>query len=548
MTIRTISLLIMLMFTAFSCNKGSRIIINPETDSNNTNGSLFISSIELADTATIVYFDSYMRAGNWFRISSETTLVGSSERVYNIISCEGITLDKKEYAPESGHTPFAIFFEPLTSVEKIVNFKEGDNDGDYRITGIKLYKVKQPAKNLQCILKGKVIDRPNSNILVLSKKREDTRTAKVVYIPIKAGEFEYVLNCDYPQEYELAFQDELLNGAWHPVSFISEQSTIYFTLFPMDKHSQNNIEGSDLNTEYREIEAKLTEYIEPLYKSLNEKQEALMSNNKYFTPEAAAIRNQIDESYKEGNREKAQSFQEKFNKIREAGKDLTPDAVALQKEAEIIKEKFSLLKEQYVNEHLSIVGYGLLVQSAWENVHYTKTDIASFVDLYNKVYSQKFPDHPYTEEMNRIIVGASNIKLGGSFIDFTAPDLKGSLVTLSEQIKDKIALIHLWASWCGPCRKHGKEMIPLYEAYKDQGFTVVGIAREYDSSAAEAAVKLDGYKWLNLVEVNDKEMIWTKYGLGNAGGGDFLVDKNGVILAVNPSAEEVESILKKLLL
>jgi hypothetical protein len=36
-----------------------------------------------------------------------------------------------------------------------------------------------------------------------------------------------------------------------------------------------------------------------------------------------------------------------------------------------------------------------------------------------------------------------------------------------------------------------------------------------------------------------------KYGIGNSGGGDFLVDENGVILIINPTAEEVETILKE---
>ena len=110
--ISIISLLI-LLFAVFSCNKGFRVIINPETDSNNTSGSLIFFSVKLINTAIVMHFDSYVRQGSWFQISSETTLIGNSEKVYKIISCEGITLDEKKYTPESGHTPFTIFFEPL---------------------------------------------------------------------------------------------------------------------------------------------------------------------------------------------------------------------------------------------------------------------------------------------------------------------------------------------------------------------------------------------------------------------------------------------------
>ena len=88
-------------------------------------------------------------------------------------------------------------------------------------------------------------------------------------------------------------------------------------------------------------------------------------------------------------------------------------------------------------------------------------------------------------------------------------------------------------------------MIPLYEKYKDKGFTVVSVARESRQKDMEAAIKKDGYPWLCLLELNDAGKIWEKYGVGNGGGAIFMVDKEGKILAVKPSAEEVEAILKK---
>ena len=89
------------------------------------------------------------------------------------------------------------------------------------------------------------------------------------------------------------------------------------------------------------------------------------------------------------------------------------------------------------------------------------------------------------------------------------------------------------------------ELIPVYEEFRDKGFVVIGVARERNTSAAaEAAIKLDKYTWENLVEINDKEQIWAKYGIGNAAGSDFLIDEKGNILAVAPSIEEIKNFLK----
>lgn len=70
------------------------------------------------------------------------------------------------------------------------------------------------------------------------------------------------------------------------------------------------------------------------------------------------------------------------------------------------------------------------------------------------------------------------------------------------------------------------------------------MAREYDNAdAMKTAIKRDGYPWLNLLELDDRLGIWKRYGIGNAGGGRFLVGRDGKILAVNPDAAQVEAIL-----
>jgi peroxiredoxin len=175
--------------------------------------------------------------------------------------------------------------------------------------------------------------------------------------------------------------------------------------------------------------------------------------------------------------------------------------------------------------------------------HPEESRFAVYEDIYKNIYKNKYPDHPYTDKMEMYISGISLI-VGGKYIDFTAPDADGKDFKLSEQIAGKIALIDLWASWCGGCRLTSKSMIPVYEKYKDKGFTIVGIAREKSVIDMVRAAERDGYPWLNLVELNDRGKIWQRYGVGNAGGSTFLVDQTGTILAVHPTAEEVMAILE----
>ena len=197
--------------------------------------------------------------------------------------------------------------------------------------------------------------------------------------------------------------------------------------------------------------------------------------------------------------------------------------------------------EEYIRSDLSIVGLFLLQRKAlW--MEHSEADDSLSIALYNEVYQPQFPHHPLSKQIE-LWIQSRGIKVGSRYIDFSAPDLNGRKHTLSEEIAGKVALIDLWASWCGSCRRTSKSMIPLYEKYKERGFTVVGVAREEKRENMERALAQDGYPWLNLLELHDENKIWSKYGVDNAGGITVLVDRDGTILAVHPTAEEVERIL-----
>jgi len=190
------------MFIISSCHlKKDTTIYYPVVEKNETSGIIEISKIIFTDTATVFYFDAYhcTNPGCWFSIAQGAVLQGS-QQTYRIKGCEGIELGKR-ITPETGHVEFVLYFEPVDKSEKTVDFKEGDKAGDFRITGIKLYKVPKPKPtgSIKCTLKGEVIDRPHSSRLMLSKSGDDLRIAQWISIPIRDGKFEYVLNCDYEE-------------------------------------------------------------------------------------------------------------------------------------------------------------------------------------------------------------------------------------------------------------------------------------------------------------------------------------------------------------
>ena len=379
--------------------------------------------------------------------------------------------------------------------------------------------------NIKSTLKGVVKDRPQSRRLLLLKQGEDPRI-NAVDIPIKGGKFEYILNCEYEEQYDLIFYDEFEQGSFRPVSFFSEHGVINFTLHPTDQFDKNIVEGGKLNKEYWDYFSKV----------LNTSKAVLDAYNAYL------VDNYSEVLKKHGALEK--DFNEKIKQLSKEGINVSQ---ALKAISETTSQEMSQWQLQYIKENPTIVGYSILFSRASSLVQGNRflqetNDISPYVDLYQTVFAPKFSDHPYTERMQNLFAGSS-IKAGVSFVDFIAVDLTGKPVRLSERIAGKPAVLHLWASWCGPCRKKGKELITIYEEYSNKGLVVVGVARERSISAAEAAIKSDKYPWENLVELNDTEKIWVKYGIGNSGGMVFLIDENGIIVANDPSIEEVRNFL-----
>jgi thiol-disulfide isomerase/thioredoxin len=445
--------------------------------------------------------------------------------------------------PESGSMSFALYFEPVDKSEKVADIIDMD-ENKATVSGVKLYNVKH-SEPVQCLLKGEVVNRPQSSRIALLKGGENTRTGKITYIPIHEGKFEYRLYTDAEEAYQLIFVDEMMQGAWRPVDFIVESGTCYFTLNNKDEWTKNSVRGGKYSETYFSIIDSLRKMTVPHYDALNEKQNKLEEEKIYYIPEVNDI---FEQAYRmsEDNPER-RVLLDRYYELRDSGKDKTREGQELEEEYfQIYKTMYIDRLMEYAEKHVDITGYTFLIdliRSAIEQDH--RLDVAPMFAVFHDVYETKYPAHPYTTAVKSYMQAAA-ITVGKPCPDIVTEDNEGKEVRLSELIKGKVALVHLWTSWCGPCRRHGKEMIPVYEMYKDRGFTVVSIANEHNKKSMIDAVNRDKYPWTNYLEPNSKNGIWTKFGVGNAGGGDFLVDAQGNFLAVKTSPKEVMQILRNL--
>jgi thiol-disulfide isomerase/thioredoxin len=71
-----------------------------------------------------------------------------------------------------------------------------------------------------------------------------------------------------------------------------------------------------------------------------------------------------------------------------------------------------------------------------------------------------------------------------SALDASLKTVDGKDFKLSE-LKDKVLVIDLWATWCGPCRYEIPELVKMQEEYGEKGFEVVGLDIDPKSDSPE---------------------------------------------------------------
>ena len=140
------------------------------------------------------------------------------------------------------------------------------------------------------------------------------------------------------------------------------------------------------------------------------------------------------------------------------------------------------------------------------------------------------------------ITGVKSIEIKG-----TLPD--GSPFALSD-LKGKFVLLDFWGSWCGPCRQSNPELVALYQKYhgqvykEAQGFEIVSIGLESNKSRWEQAIRNDGLVWpYHLMESSSFDSPATLAYTVKQIPTKFLINPEGVIMAVDPGIREISRLL-----
>ena len=117
-----------------------------------------------------------------------------------------------------------------------------------------------------------------------------------------------------------------------------------------------------------------------------------------------------------------------------------------------------------------------------------------------------------------------------TYNNFTLEDLDNNEITLDDLIKEGPVLISFWALWCGPCKEEMKKLQPIYEKYKDQGFTYLAINQDNQKSVSKVKSFINANKYTFPVVLDTENNVFEAYnGIGMPY--SILIDMNKNIAA-----------------
>lgn len=139
---------------------------------------------------------------------------------------------------------------------------------------------------------------------------------------------------------------------------------------------------------------------------------------------------------------------------------------------------------------------------------------------------------------------SAQLKIGDKMPNIVLRNQNNEEVNVN-QFKGKFTLIDFWASWCAPCRLGNKKLVKLHNEVSADKMEIIGISIDIDANKWLKAIEKDKIKFTQLIDPNGFEanaaLVFGVEELPSK----YLFNPEGVLIAKNPTEEEIMKLIKE---
>jgi len=144
----------------------------------------------------------------------------------------------------------------------------------------------------------------------------------------------------------------------------------------------------------------------------------------------------------------------------------------------------------------------------------------------------------YKTIYSKFLAEENNVNsIGGFALDFKLQNSMGKNIAFSDINNDRMVYVQYLGTWCNSQASLKNELTPIYQEFHDKGFEIIDVTFESNYDRWKEYIDAEDFPWISLIELEFENPSPTYYSKQLFRNGNYLVDREGIVIANNLTSE-----------